>query len=212
MVRTWLAAAIATTCLLQVGAAAAHSGTAPAVVKRGVVLSDNVWTELREEPSEEQIPIADHRKLVVDARTPGVLVFSLKMAAIPETPMGEPGFHGWYSASFTTVNRRGGAPIYGNLSLGTFEGQYVATSDVNEAGFPWPQPCPGTGQIDPNTEWVTFTVTKACFPGDHRRIISYGADTRSGNYVVRSDGVADDTSDVAIDRTEPRKQQIIRIR
>lgn len=211
MVGTWLAAAAAATSLLQGSSAAADGATAEAVVKRSVVHSDNAWTELREEPSEEQVRLADHRKLVVDARTPGVLVFSLKMALIPETTAGEPGYHGRYNVFFTTVNRRGAAPIHGYLDVGTFEGRFVAVSDVNEADFPWPEPCPGTGLIDASTEWVTFTVSKTCFPGNHRRIVSYGAETKSSNYVVRSDGVVDDTSDVAIDRTAPRRQPIIRI-
>lgn len=175
---------------------------------KAVVYSDDVWTTLYEEPSEEQIKLADHKRLVVDAGTPSVLVLSVKMAGIPANPPGSPGFHASYRVFFKTVNRNGGAPILGNMSTGTSSG-HVAS--IVNAGHDW-QPCPGTAIIEPESRWVTFMMSKRCFRGKGRTITQYAVETRSYNYVVRSSGDVDDTEDVAEDLTQPRRQTPIRLR
>jgi hypothetical protein len=193
------------------------SASGPAVVgaeagttepRRAVIYSGQPWKTLWEEPSDEQIQVADHQKMVVDTRTPGALVFSVKMADVSDSGPGEAGFHAAYTVDFTTVDRQGNAPVHGRLFASTYY-DYFSSRTEDEIGR---EPCAGAVTIDPESPWVTFTMSKRCFRGKGRTMTRYSVETRSYHHVVRDDGVVDDTEDVAIDETSPRRLTALRLR
>lgn len=130
------------------------------------------------------------------------------MAEISSNAPGSLGVHGSYSVVFRTVNRHGREPIEGHIQADSFYGYVSSTVDHGQGR----QPCPGTAMIDPETHWVTFAISKACFPDRQRVISGYVTKTGAFLYVETSDGVVADTEDYAVDQTARRRQDPIWIR
>ena len=154
--------------------------------------------------TDEMRAAADIKRLTIDGRAARILTLGLKMAHIPETPPETVGTVATYTITFDTVNRRGSGAISGRVAYYSRDRAFFSTSATGQA-------CPGAVVADPATDWVTFTMSKACFPGKHRRVVRYVADVGAATLQDRG-GVLMTGNDEIRDYTDARQARRVAIR
>lgn len=169
------------------------------------VTSKHEYTQASGDVTEEMRAAADIKRLTVDTRSARFLVLGIKMGDIPETPPQTPGTVASYSIDFDTVKPGGLDPIPGRVYYSLREDVLIARSGDNA-------PCPATVLLERDTDWITFTMKKSCFPGVQRRLVRYAASANSATLEDRDGQLMTGTENEVEDETDPRQAGRLRVR